>query len=390
MVDQPSAEFGPDAPTGPAAAPFSITGPSAATLDAARKGMTSFVVANVTGRPVTARLIVQPLNGADLAWFSIDPPTERPMTVAATLSVDIKIDVGEKAPAGEHAVRLDVAVEDSPNLVASGPTATFTVPEVVKKKKFPWWIIAVIVGALILIGGGIFAILAIFGGDKDPELVTAPTISGAPAVGETLTVGDGVWDPEEVVRLHVWQSCPGGSDPEDPEGCEDIVVGTGDAAVKVTGDTFVVGNEQEGLRIRVVEVALVVDPDDVDGMSEDELADLPSASAASAVTEAVPVAAPSAVTVPNVVGDSIGVAQSKLAGAGLQTLLTFSGTGTSCSPTVTDQDPNQGTSVQTGTAVGISAQNTPPECFVFDGPIFEIPEFLVPEINNPIFIDVGQ
>ncbi|MFH8248765.1 hypothetical protein ACH3VR_00175 [Microbacterium sp. B2969] len=177
MGDQRTSEFGPAEAASPAAAPFSVTGPAAATLDGDRRGVTSFVVANTTGRPVTARLLVQPVDGADVAWFTLDGPTDRPMTVAATLTAQVRIAVPPAVPAGKRGVRLDAALEEAPEQLASGPTVAFTVSEPKKKPPFRWWIIAVIVGALLVLGGGAWAIWALVVPHDDPtsnSQVTAP------------------------------------------------------------------------------------------------------------------------------------------------------------------------------------------------------------------------
>jgi hypothetical protein len=356
MGEQGGSEFGPAVPSPSAAAPFSVSGPSAATLDAARHGVTSFVVANTAGRPVTARLLVQPVNGADAAWFTLDGPIDRPMAVAATLSTEVRIDVPPKVPAGEHGLRLDVALEDAPDQLVAGPTAVFTVPEV-KKRKFPWWILAVIVGALVVIGVGIWAILTFVVAPKPPESVSPPTISGTAQTGEELTVADGTWNPARVVILHVWQSCPADSD--DPADCEDIVLSMGGDEGTASGETFVVGAEQEGLRIRVREVAVNADPDTFDG-DLSALADLPQTTAFSEPTEVIQPPPVTTVAVPNVEGLAVSQAQSVLAASGLQALATFTGAGGDCDPIVTDQNPNEGAVVDIGSAVAISAPTPPP------------------------------
>lgn len=177
MADQRISGFGPAEPSAPASAPFSVTGPAAVTLDGDRRGVTSFVVANTTGRPVTARLLVQPVNGADAAWFALDGPTDRPMPVAATLTAQVHIAVPIGVPAGEHGVRLDSAIEEAPEQLASGPTAVFTVAEPKKTRAFPWWIIAVLVAALLVLGGGAWAIWAFVVPHDEPtpnSQVTAP------------------------------------------------------------------------------------------------------------------------------------------------------------------------------------------------------------------------
>ncbi|MFH8252377.1 PASTA domain-containing protein [Microbacterium sp. B2969] len=383
MDEEGGSEFGPAVPVSPSAAPFSVSGPSVVSLDATRQGVTSFVVANTTGRPVTARLLVQPVDGADASWFTLDGPIDRPMAVAATLSANVKIAVPEKAPAGEHGIRLDVAVEDSPDRVASGPNAVFSVPAP-KKRRFPWWIVAVVVGALVLIGGGI-ALILFLTAPKDPVLKTAPQIDGTAEIGQTLTAVDATWDPADVVRVRVWQECPADADPDNPAGCQDITVANGSDSATAVGQTFVVGSEQEGLRLRVVEVAFNVDQQKFSDTPADKLDSLPRASAASSLSDVVPPAPPQTATVPDLDDQPLSAAQDALAAVGLQALVTRAGTAATCTARVTDQNPNPGQVVPVGSAVAITAGNLPPGCLKIDidpGIIKELP-FDITDLIGP-------
>ena len=250
--------FGPVGPVAGQGPPFTVAGPSSVTLDGARSGAGSFAVSNLTGRPVRARVLVVPGTGADASWFQIAGESERAVPVAGTATVDVAVKVPEKAPAGSFSFAVGAALEEAPDQVVSGPTVAFEVPEP-KKRKFP------LLdpdrrrgGALLLLIGGGIAIWLLTRPPADPTLETGPTISGTVEIGSELTVTDGVWNPDDVAKFTVWQACPGTATDEDDEDCENIVVGTGDEAIDAQGPTFVVSPDLEGMRIRVVETAVVV------------------------------------------------------------------------------------------------------------------------------------
>lgn len=171
--------FGPEGPSAGSLPPFSISGPVQLTLDdTTRAGAASFTVSNVTGRPVRARLLVQPGAGADASWFQIAGDSERPIPVAGTATVDVSVTVAKPAPAGAASFALGAALEEAPDQVVTGPTVAFTIPAP-QKPKFRWWIILVIVAALIVLAGGGFGIWALTR-PGEPEPTSSPTDDGAP------------------------------------------------------------------------------------------------------------------------------------------------------------------------------------------------------------------
>lgn len=349
-----------------------MTGPQSISLDASRRGVASFVVTNTSGRSVVARLLPRGLDGTDSSWVSLVGDIERPLGVDATLTAEVAVEVPEDAPAGQHSMRLDVAVEEAPERVTTGQVVSFTVPEQTKRR-FPAWIIAVLVIALVAIAAGAWLILRVFATD-DPTNASPPAIAGTAEIGSELTVQPGAWDPADVTLLHRWQSCPGDADPADPQGCTDITVTADEESTVASGPSYVVGPDQEGARLRVVELAVVGDESDLEGGSD--LGDLPQATAASGLTEVVPPAPPEPVVVPNVVGMSASTARAALAQAGLQPLWTTVGAGTSCDPVVEAQAPTGGQQVELGGAVAITTKTIPfKECF---GEITIIPFITVP------------
>ncbi|MFN8073821.1 MAG: PASTA domain-containing protein [Kineosporiaceae bacterium] len=358
----PENQFGPDGPVMTGAAPFSVTGPTTVELDPARTAVVSFAVSNVTGRPVRARLLPQPLQGADAAWLQVVGEAERPLGVAATLTADVRITVPPQVAAGTHALRLDVAVEDQPDSVTAGQSVTFAVPAPVTKK-FPWWIVVVAAVAVLVIGGGV-GLLLFLTRDKAPTSVAAPTISGDPVVGGTLTATAGRWSEGGVPIARQWQLCTG----TDAASCADVK--------GAVGTSYVIGAGDLGRTLRIVEVAST-GPVKSDGEPPG-----PTASAASALTVAVKAPPEPMALVPGVAGSPLSKATEALAAAKLQALTVSTGVpAATCDPVVVSQNPPAGKQVPVGTQVAVAVNDTPVWCWVFKGPIllekqkFQIQDF---------------
>lgn len=352
--------FGPVVPASGDGPPFAVAGPSEVTLDGSRSGVGSFTVSNVTGRPVRARMLVLPGTGADASWFQITGESERMIAVAGAATVDVSVKVEEKAEAGSCSFALGAALEEAPDQVVSSPTVVFQVPDR-EKPPFRWWIIAIVVGALIILGVGAWLIYAFTRPPPPPTLEQAPTISGTPEGGSLLTVGRGVWDPDDVVRIYAWQACPGAASDENDAECEDILVGAGETAEGAGGSTFVLGAEElVGKRIRVVETAVGVDPETLGEGGPKDLSEYPQASAPSSLTDPVQEAAPTTAVVPGVVTLSYGAAQEVLAQAGFQIVRKILPGVAVCSPKVEDQDPDVGVRATKGSDVVVSIKRRPP------------------------------
>ena len=148
------------------AAPFAVTAPPDLTLASDRTGTTTFTVTNLTGRPVKARLIPKGASGAENSWVAVVGPTEVPMGVAATITVDLRVVVPEAAPGGEHLLVLEVVAEDDTETVtgqsvaftASGPQA----PADGTKPKRRWLrILLIALGCLLALIGLLVVILIV-------------------------------------------------------------------------------------------------------------------------------------------------------------------------------------------------------------------------------------
>lgn len=150
---------------------FDITAATASVnLSASGQGELSFTVSNALRAPVRVRasVVMEGLGGRP-EWVSISGGEERDLTPDGTQQFTVKFQVPPRTPAGRYTFHLLVTNVANPDeQYAEGPSSAFVVPEPapVVKKPFPWWLVALGVGVLIIVGvvGGILA------GRGGPEL----------------------------------------------------------------------------------------------------------------------------------------------------------------------------------------------------------------------------
>ena len=146
---------------------FDITAATeSANLSASGQGEIAFTVSNALRAPVRARATVMVAGQAKSEWATIAGDAERDFTPDGTQQFIVKIQTPPGTPPGRYTFHLLVSNVANPDeQYADGPTVSFVVPEVapVVKKPFPWWIVA-LVGGVLVIGGGVTAILAGRGG----------------------------------------------------------------------------------------------------------------------------------------------------------------------------------------------------------------------------------
>ena len=140
------------------------------------KGNAVFGVTNKTGEGLTARFSVQVQGNGKAEWYSIQGEPERPVAAGENQTVTVVAKVPATAPAGQHRIKLRATnVNDPDNDSTDSAVATVTIPAVVKppvkKKPFPWWIIAVAGGVLVLVIGVIIAVVVMGGGPKVPKVI---------------------------------------------------------------------------------------------------------------------------------------------------------------------------------------------------------------------------
>jgi hypothetical protein len=157
-------------------ADFAVTVPSAELIvDAARKGSTTVTITNTAGRPMRARLDVMPAPPAQPGWFTVVGDALLDFPLGSTLQRQVQVLVPGDAPPGPASVRYDVIPEDRPDNAVPGPSQSFTVPA--STRKFPWWIVGVAAGVIVL---GILIIALLGGGGDDEDAAPVTTVTAAP------------------------------------------------------------------------------------------------------------------------------------------------------------------------------------------------------------------
>jgi hypothetical protein len=135
--------------------PFAITTLSnTVSLRDDRTGEVIFTVFNALGRPIRGRARIVPEDPAMVPWISLVGEAEYLLGTAATQRFSVQIEVPPTAPAGNVRFRLDmIDVANPDENYARGPEVAFRVPEAPGvRKSFPWWIVAVAAGVVLLIG----------------------------------------------------------------------------------------------------------------------------------------------------------------------------------------------------------------------------------------------
>ena len=127
-----------------------------------RSATVTFTVTNRSGHPITGRsvLVMGAPNETHSDWLKLPPPqkSERHFDINGVENYSVEVDVPVGAPAGEYVFHLDMLDTDRPDETYTvGPTVKLQVAAPEKEKKpFPWWIIAVAVGVLAVIGVAAF------------------------------------------------------------------------------------------------------------------------------------------------------------------------------------------------------------------------------------------
>jgi hypothetical protein len=147
-------------------------------LSPAGRGELTFTVSNTLGRPVRVRTVIEPEGQAPREWFSLMGDSERDLAPDGTQSYSVKLAVPPGTPEGQHAFHLLVADVANPDeQFAIGPSVAFQVqrPAPAAPKKFPWWIVAVAAGVLLIAGGAITAGV-VLSKDEPAEGGSEPTV----------------------------------------------------------------------------------------------------------------------------------------------------------------------------------------------------------------------
>ncbi|MBZ4419333.1 hypothetical protein [Myxococcus sp. RHSTA-1-4] len=175
-------------------------------LNAAGQGEVAYTVSNALRAPVRARASVVPGPGAKAEWFSIGGDAERDFAPDGTQQLTVQVRVPPGTPPGRltfHLLVVDVTTPDEN--YAEGPSTGFEVVAApLPKKPFPWLLVALAAG-VVLILGTVIGIIATRDGEEAPK-VGEPCPEGTCDKGLTCTGADG-----GVCLVERGQPCDGGT-----------------------------------------------------------------------------------------------------------------------------------------------------------------------------------
>jgi hypothetical protein len=162
---------------------FNISSASdAVRLDSHGQGEVAFTVTNASTRPVRGRFKVKLLDkpAPDVPALAADAiavggDTERSFNPNDTQQVPVRIKVPSGTREGKYSFRLDGINVDSPDEdFTEGPALAIDVKPTPPKRKFPWWILAIVV-LVLLVGGGVGYMIM-----KRMGMVELPSVTGKP------------------------------------------------------------------------------------------------------------------------------------------------------------------------------------------------------------------
>ncbi|MFL5345380.1 MAG: hypothetical protein ACJ8AT_11330 [Hyalangium sp.] len=138
-------------------------------LNASGQGELAFTVSNALRVPVRVRAAVMMAGQGRPEWVSVSGGAERDLAPDGTQQFTVKFQIPPGTPPGRYTFHLLVTNVANPDeQYAEGPTVAFIVPEAapVTKKPFPWWIVALAAGVLIIVG----AVVAVLSSRGGPDL----------------------------------------------------------------------------------------------------------------------------------------------------------------------------------------------------------------------------
>jgi hypothetical protein len=172
---------------------FSITTPTdALKADAKGHAQAVFTVTNATARPVRGMARARALGDTKREWLSVAGETERDFGGGTTEQFTVNFDAAG-APAGKYPFRLDVSSALNPDEdFTEGPTVTVEVAGAAAppppQKKFPLWIVFVILGVVLLVGVIVLILVLTRGGKENGNGEASPTpIEATPTPAATAT-----------------------------------------------------------------------------------------------------------------------------------------------------------------------------------------------------------
>ncbi len=131
-------------------------------------GQIVLTVTNVSGRRLTARPTLMTDRDDVRGWVQLEGDREQQWGPEETRQVTARVELPPGTQPGPYVCRFIVSNIANPDEeYTEGPQINLRVaaaPEPEKKRGFPWWILAVIGGVLLLVGGGIGVYFALQGG----------------------------------------------------------------------------------------------------------------------------------------------------------------------------------------------------------------------------------
>jgi hypothetical protein len=125
----------------------------------------AFTVSNKLPRTIRTRAHVRPDGETDGSWLHIPPDGAEPeLNVDETKLITVKVELPAKLKDGTYPFHIVVSSLAEPDEVYA---ESATVPIIVKhvEQRFPWWIVILAAGVLV-IGGGAFGLAKVMGGKK--------------------------------------------------------------------------------------------------------------------------------------------------------------------------------------------------------------------------------
>lgn len=234
-----------------------------------------------------------------------------------------------------------------------------------RPRRTRWWVaVAAAVGGVVVIAVVAWLLGASPTGSDGPENLSAPALTRDPVVGQVVSVVPGRWVGASPVAYR-WQRCT----PGEPVSCTDVG--------GIGGDRYVVTRLDEGMALRVIEIAAEADP----VVRPDGSVELPGGAATvrSALTAAVAatggVGTVGTAIVPDVIGLPMSEALTVLGEAGFPVGLGTTGTSVEdCDPVVEGQDPLPGAEQRVGDVVSVVAPDRGLDCDLDDFPSFGPPQ----------------
>jgi hypothetical protein len=155
-----------------------------------RPGEIVFTVSNTGNRPVRGRARpVLPAN-TPAEWFTIVGAAERDFAPAATQQYTVQANPAATAIGGRYLLRLDmIGVQNPDEEFAEGPTVTVEVaPAQPVAKPFPWWIVAVGLGGLLVLAVLAFVVIRLLSGNDEPPTAEPITVQPITASADIMAV----------------------------------------------------------------------------------------------------------------------------------------------------------------------------------------------------------